>query len=252
MRAIIIGAGRGQRLRPLTDDSHKSFTEIQGKRILDWILEAFAGAGIDDVCFIEGFNGDVVREAYPQFTFRRNGDWANNNILVSLMHAEDLMDQSFITTYCDILYTPRLIRDLVAATADIALGTDTDWVSHYRYRSQHPPSDAEKLTVKDGLVTRVSRTIDAADAYGEFVGVAKFSTDGARLLREHYHRCRERFSGREFREGRVFEDAMMIHLFDEMIENGVAISHVDTHGHYREIDTHQDLELANRFWRPPQ
>ncbi len=85
MRAIIIGAGRGQRLRPLTDDSHKSFTEIQGKRILDWILEAFAGAGIDDVCFIEGFNGHVVRETYPQFTFRRNGDWANNNILVSLM-----------------------------------------------------------------------------------------------------------------------------------------------------------------------
>ncbi len=252
MRAIIIGAGRGNRLRPLTDDSHKSFTEIRGKRILNWILEAFAGAGIDDVCFIEGFNGHVVREAYPQFTFRRNGDWANNNILGSLMYAEDLMDGPFISSYCDILYTAQLIRDLIAVPAEIALGTDTDWVSHYRYRSQHPPSDAEKLTAKDGLVTRVSRTIDAADAYGEFVGVAKFSTDGAGLLREHYHRCRERCSGREFREGRIFEDAMMIHLFDEMIDKGVAMSHVDTHGHYREIDTHQDLGLANRFWRPPR
>ena len=252
MRAIIIGAGRGHRLRPLTDNSHNCFVEIQGKRIQDWILEAFAGAGIDDVCFIEGFNGHVVREAYPKFTFRRNGDWANNNILVSLMYAEDLMDRPFITSYCDILYTAQLICDLVAASVDIALGTDTDWVSHYQYRTQHPPSDAEKLTVNDGLVTRVSRAIDAADAYGEFVGVAKFSTDGARLLREHYYRCRKRYPGREFREGRVFEDAMMIHLFDEMIDKGVAMSHVDTHGHYREIDTHQDLELANRFWKPPR
>jgi len=252
MRAILIGAGCGQRLRPLADDSHKSFTEIQGKRILDWILEAFVGAGVSDVCFIEGFNGHVVRETYPEFTFRRNRDWANNNILVSLMHAEDLMDRPFITSYCDTLYTTQLISDLIAASVDIALGTDTDWVSHYQYRTQHPPSDAEKLTVNDGLVTRVSQTIDAADAYGEFVGVAKFSTDGARLLREHYYRCRKRYSGREFREGRVFEDATMIHLFDEMIDKGVAMSHVDTHGHYREIDTHQDLELANRFWRPPR
>ena len=112
----------------------------------------------------------MVREAYPRFTFRRNGDWENNNILVSLMYAEDLMDRPFISSYCDILFTAQLIRDLVAASADIVLGTDTDWVSHYRNRTQHPPSNAEKLTVKDGLVTRVSRTIDAADAYGEFVG----------------------------------------------------------------------------------
>ncbi len=73
MRAIIIGAGRGHRLRPLTDSSHTRFTKIQGKRILDWILEAFASAGIDDVCFIEGFNGHVVREAYPGSPFAATG-----------------------------------------------------------------------------------------------------------------------------------------------------------------------------------
>ena len=252
MRAIIIGAGRGHRLRPLTDDSHKCFTEIRGKRILDWILEAFAGAGIDEVCYIDGFNGEVIRQAYPHFTFRHNRDWANNNILLSLMHAEDLMDRPFITSYCDILYTARLARDLVATTADITLGTDTDWVEHYRYRTLHPPADAEKLTVEDGLVTKVSRTIAASEAYGEFIGVAKFSTAGALVLREHFHRARKSFAGQPFREGRVFEQAMMIHLLDAMIESGVAIAHVDTHGDYREIDTHQDCALAETYWRPSQ
>ena len=252
MRAIIIGAGRGQRLAPLTDDSHKTFTEIRGKRILDWILEALSGAGIDDVCYIDGFNGHVIRDAYPHFTFRKNAQWANNNILVSLMHAEDLMDEPIVTSYCDILYTAGLVKDLLACPDDIALGTDTDWVRHYSHRSEHPPADAEKMTVKDGVVTKVSRTIDAAHAYGEFTGVAKFSVEGVRLLREHYHRCKASYGGREYREGRVFENAMMIHLLDDMIEKGVRMTHVDTPGHYREIDTHQDCELAEKSWRPPE
>lgn len=252
MRAIIIGAGRGQRLAPLTDDSHKCFTEIRGKRIIDWILEALTNAGIDEICYIDGFNGHVIREAFPAFIFRRNEDWADNNILVSLMHAENLMDRPFITSYCDILYTAQLIQDLAASSADIALGTDTDWLNHYRHRTQHPPTDGEKLTVGNGLVTKVSRTLSQAETYGEFVGVAKFSLEGARLLRSHFHRCRDRYAGKVFREGRIFENAMMIHLLDEMIEHGVAMAHVDTHGNYREIDTHEDCALAESYWRPPK
>ncbi len=246
----VIGAGRGQRLAPLTDDSHKAFTEIRKKRILDWILEALRDGGIDDVCFIDGYNGDLIRRDYPDFTYVRNEDWANNNILVSLMQAEELMDRPFIISYCDILYRDHLVCDLVASPADIALGTDTDWVAHYRYRSQHPPADAEKLTVEGERVTRVSRRIDGTDAYGEFCGVAKFSLAGARLLKEHYHECRRRHAGGHFREDRQFENAMLIHLLDAMIEQGVEMHHVDTPGHYREIDTHQDCELAERFWRP--
>ncbi len=252
MRAILIGAGRGQRLAPLTDDSHKTFTEIRGKRILDWILEALRDGGVGEVCYIDGYNGDLIRHEYQQFTYVRNADWANNNILVSLMQAEALMDRPFIASYCDILYRAHLVRDLIASPADIALGTDTDWREHYRYRSQHPATDAEKLTAEGGRVTRVSRRIEAANAYGEFCGVAKFSKAGARRLKEHYHRCREHYGDRLFREDRTIENAMLINLFDEMIEQGVELNHVDTPGHYREIDTHQDCALAERYWRPDQ
>ena len=46
MRAIIIGAGRGRRLMPATAGAPKCFAKVQGKRILDWGLEALAAAGI--------------------------------------------------------------------------------------------------------------------------------------------------------------------------------------------------------------
>ena len=92
MRAIIIGAGRGQRLMPTTENAPKCFAEIRGKRILDWTIDALTAGGVTDFCFIGGYRIESVEREYPQFTFRRNPEWERNNILVSLMYAEDLMD----------------------------------------------------------------------------------------------------------------------------------------------------------------
>ncbi len=102
--------------------------------------------------------------------------------------------------------------------------------------------------MQEDLVKRINRGLDPSICYGEFIGVAKFSIDGARLLKSHYHRCQKRFAGRPFRESPVFEKSMLIHLLDEMLEKGVSMVNVDTHGNYREIDTHQDLELAEKYW----
>ena len=248
MRAIVIGAGRGQRLMPTTANGPKCFAEIRGRRILDWILGALAGGGVDDVCFVGGYRIDDVRAAYPQFTFRHNADWPNNNILASLMCAEDLMDRPFVTTYSDILYGSEIVRALIAAPGDLVLGVDTDWREHYRPRSMHPPHDAEKLIVRDGRVVRVHRAIPYEEATGEFIGVARFSARGAALLREHYRRARARHAGGPFREAASFEKAYLIHLFQDMIEHGVEFGHADTHGGYREIDTQEDMDLAQRLW----
>ena len=199
--------------------------------------------------YIDGFNGEAIRTEYPQFTYVCNADWESNNILESLMCAEAYMDVPFISTYCDILYTPALVKALVECPADIAMGMDTDWVEHYRYRTQHPPRDAEKMTVRDGLVTSVNRGLDPEIVSGEFIGVAKFTVAGSQSLREHYHRCKRAYAGGAFRGSPAFERSMLIHLLDEMIDQGAAIAHVDTPGDYREIDTHEDRALAEKHWR---
>ena len=250
MRAIIIGAGRGQRLMPTTENAPKCFAEIRGRQILDWIVDSLTEGGVTDICFIGGYRIGLVREKYPQFTFRENADWANNNILASLMHAEDLMDEPFITSYADILYSADIVHSLVASPSDIALGVVHDWIEPYRFRSQHPPDDAEKVLVADGQVTRVHRDIPTEDAYGEFIGVAKFSRAGAATLRSHFHRRRESHAGRPYREAATFEKAYLIHLLQDMIEQGVRIDQVDLQGQYREIDTQEDMDLVQTAWMP--
>jgi choline kinase len=249
MKAIIIGAGRGRRLMPTTADTPKCFAEIGGRRILDWTLAALSAGGIEQVCFIGGYQIDKVRQAYPHFTFRHNRDWEHNNILASLMHAEDQMHEPFVCCYSDILFTPDVVRRLMASDAEMSLVVDTAWHERYVHRSDHPPDDAEKVTIEAGRITRIHRDIDPAQAAGEFTGVAKFNAAGAARLREHYHRCRERFAGKPFREAAVFEKAYLIHLLQEMVEAGEHFVPVETPGGYMEIDTQQDFELARRHWR---
>lgn len=249
MRVIFIGAGRGQRLMPTTAETPKCFAEVQGKSILDWTLEAFRGNGLDDISFVGGYRIEKVRERYPEFTFRHNVDWPNNNILASLMHAEDLMDDGFICCYSDILFNADVVRRALASERDISLVVDTKWTERYVHRSEHPPDDAEKVIVDDGVVTRIDRDIDPAAAHGEYIGVAKFSSAGAALLREHYHRCRQEYAGRSFRQARSFGRAFLIQLLQEMIEAGVHMAPVNTPGQYMEIDTQQDFDLAQKYWR---
>lgn len=248
MQAIIIGAGRGARLMPTTAETPKCFAEVGDRRILDWTLHAFEENGIDRIAFIGGYQIDKVRAAYPHFTFRHNDNWANNNILASLFYAEDLMEEGFMCCYSDILFTPDVVKRLLANPDDMALVVDTDWLKRYKERTQHPPDDAEKVTVQNGAISRVHREIPTGEAHGEYIGLARFSKDGAARLREAYHHCRKEFAGRPFREAKSFEKAYLILLFQEMIENGEVFTHVDTPGGYIEVDTQQDFEYARRHW----
>jgi choline kinase len=248
MRVIVIGAGRGRRLMPTTADAPKCFAEIAGRRLLDWTLDAFRASGLERVCFIGGYQIDKVKQAYPQFDFRHNVDWEHNNILASLFCAADLMDEPFICCYSDVLFTADIVARLAASPDEMVLGVDTAWLERYVHRSDHPPGDAEKVTVANGRVTRVGRQIPEADAYGEYIGVAKFSAQGAARLRECYLACKRQFAGRPWREAHTFEKAYKILLFQEMIESGERFTHVDTPGGYIEVDTQQDFDYARRCW----
>lgn len=248
MRAIIIGAGRGSRLMPTTADTPKCFAEVGGRRLLDWTLDAFRQNDINDIVFIGGYRIECVRESYPQLTFRHNTEWQNNNILASLLYAEDLMNEPFVCCYSDVLFTSVIVERVIQSDADIALGVDSEWLVRYEHRTEHPSDDAEKVTVSNGRVTRIHREIDEDHAHGEFIGLAKFSTSGAAAFRAHYHQRREEFSGRSFREAKVFEKAYLIHLLQDMLEAGQRMLHVDTPGGYIEVDTQQDFEYARQFW----
>ena len=78
MRPILIGAGRGSRLKHRTDEIPKTLVEVMGKPMLEHILDALKEAGFarKDIVFIGGYRIEVLKARYPEFTFVENADWA--------------------------------------------------------------------------------------------------------------------------------------------------------------------------------
>lgn len=250
MRPIVIGAGRGSRLGPNTDEIPKTLVPVMGKPMLEWILDALAEGGFarKDVIFICGYKAEVVQARYPEFTYVRNTEWERNNILASLMYAREHLGGGFLSTYADIVYRGSAVKKAVASSHDKVLVNDTDWRRRYTFRTQHPETDAEKMRAEGDRIVELSRKIESEKASGEFIGVTKFSPDGANELLAAFDEAKAKWAGKTWREGRTFEKAYLINLFQEMLEGGSAFHRVDTHGGYMEIDTQQDLASAAQWW----
>lgn len=233
---------------PHTAEAPKCFAEVKGKRILDWGLDALRAGGLRDVVFIGGYRIELVQKAYPDFTFCDNADWPDNNILESLLRAEDHMSDGFVCAYSDILYTSSIIRQLMASESDITLVCDTEWRERYKQRTEHPEEDGEKMVVVDSHVTVINRTMSSEAASGEYIGVARFSPEGAASLIRAYHEARIASGNGPFLAAKTFRKAYLIDLYQHMLENGHEISASCTPGDYVEIDTNQDFQIARKEW----
>ncbi|MDP6543334.1 MAG: phosphocholine cytidylyltransferase family protein [Phycisphaerae bacterium] len=245
MKGIIIGAGRGIRMMPETKSYPKCLMDgLGGRRVLDWILDSLAGAGIDEIVFVGGYQIAKVQQACPDLRFYDNTEWPDNNILESLMCASPEMETAFVASYSDIVYRRSVARRLVSSTADVALVVDRNWQEQYEGRTHHPESQAEKVVVRDGRVVKIGKHIASDRAYGEFIGLAKFSLQGARMLHEHYWKIRDDYLSRTFHDAENIRKAYLTDMLQELVNVDVRVEPVDIHGDWAELDTPQDLARA--------
>src|ERR1700722_15616711 len=249
MRPIVIGAGRGSRLGPETDEIPKALVPVMGRPMLEWILEALSVAGFarKDVIYICGYRAEVVRARYPELTFVLNRDWEKNNILASLLCAREHLGAGFVSSSADIVYRGAAVKRAVDSPHDKVLVCDTDWRRRYVKRSQHPETDAEKMRAEGDRVVELSRRIASEKASGEFIGVTKFTPDGAREMMAAFDEAKVTWAGKTWHEGRTIEKAYLIDLIQEMLERGSAFHRGDTFGGYMEIDTEQALASAAQW-----
>jgi choline kinase/ubiquinone/menaquinone biosynthesis C-methylase UbiE len=262
MKAIIIGAGRGIRLMPETESMPKCMMDgIGGKCLLDWILDSLAHAGIDDVVFIGGYHMEKVVQAYPHLRFYHNTEWADNNVLESLMYAAPEMDTAFVASYSDIVYRRSVVQRLMDSDAEVALVVDRDWHRHCIGRTPYAESQAEKVVVEDGRVVEIGKHVPADRACGEFIGLAKFSREAACLMRDRYYQIHDDYLNRPFHKAPNIRAAYLTDMVQELVRLGVQIAPVDIWADWAELDTPQDLAwvkeqfndwgeqgLAKQFW----
>ena len=102
MHAVILAAGRGERLRPLTDTTPKCLTLVGGKPILEYELDALEAAGIKECTIVVGYRASQIIEHFgPNFkhltlNYVRNTDYATTKNLYSLWLAKDYLQSQTI------------------------------------------------------------------------------------------------------------------------------------------------------------
>ena len=249
MKGIIIGAGRGLRLMPETEDLPKCMMDsIGGQRVLDWILDSLMHAGINDIVFIGGYHIDKVRQNYPQLRFYYNTEWAENNILESLMYAAPEMDTTFVVSYSDIIYQRSVAQQLMKTNTEIALVVDRDWRRRYVGRTLHPESQAEKVIEEDRRIIEIGKHLPSDTAHGEFIGLAKFSRKAACLMKKYYCRIRKGYLCRPFHKAPNIRKAYLTDMIQELIDLGIRVEPMDIWGDWVELDTSQDLAKIKFQW----
>ncbi|MCS6914608.1 MAG: phosphocholine cytidylyltransferase family protein [Myxococcales bacterium] len=251
MKAIIVAAGMGRRLSPYTDDRPKCLVEIGGRPLLARQLEAYRAAGVQRFIIVRGYLGERLTAALqdePGIEFVDNPDFRRNNILLSLMCAEEHLAGGFFFSYADIVFRPQLVAAVRDAEGELALCIDPHYAAVYQGRTDHPIEEAELAAVRDGRVVAVGkRAVPVEQAHGEFIGLMRVSAAGAERMRQTYRQRRQEL-GLSAPYGRAprLEVAYLTDLLTDLIAQGADLRAVDTPGpgSWREIDTVQDLERA--------
>lgn len=185
MKAIILAAGRGSRMKDLTDERPKCLVELRGKALLDWQLEALRTAGITEIAIVTGYKRELLaNRGLVEF---HNARWAETNMVSSLAFAQDwLQAEPCIVSYSDIFYSPMAVQSLMTCAASLAVTYDPNWQALWTQRFGDPLLDAEtfRLTPEHNLAEIGNKPTSVDEVQGQYMGLLRFTPEGwAEVLR---------------------------------------------------------------------
>lgn len=179
MKAVILSAGQGSRLLPLTADKPKCLIEFSGRTLIDWQLDSLIANGIDDIAVVVGFRDDQVLAALARRGEQRarittifNPFYKVADNLGSVWLARQHLTGDCLILNGDTLVSPALVaRALAGARPGINVTID-----------QKPAYDEDDMKVvrdSDGRLTAIGKRLPLAQVNAESIGMILFRGDGA-------------------------------------------------------------------------
>lgn len=237
MRGVVLAAGGGTRLLPLTERRPKTMLEVcEGRSILELALQNLAAAGITDVTVVTGHAHEVIAEAAPglagrhgvDISLRFNDRFDRLNNAYSLWLVRDVLAEGALIVNGDTVHPPSVETDLLEDADDALLTLALD--THKALAEE----EMKVLLDTDGGLERISKQLEPATAAGEYIGVTKVGADPDGELASALRSTWERDPNAYYEDG-----------FQEYVDRGgrvtgVPIGRVD----WVEVDDHADLERA--------
>jgi choline kinase len=246
MRMIILAAGQGTRLRPLTDDRPKCLVPLAGKPLLEWQIECARAAGIEDITVICGYRADQLAK-YP-VTLVPNPRFETTNMVRSLFCAREHFGDGFVMSYGDIVYSPATLRRILEGTEEIGVAVDQGWRAYWEERSDDPLKDAETLRIRDdGALAEIGqRPKSLDDVQAQYIGLVAFHARGVKAITRTYDAL-EQAGGNPFGGPRSLDQLYMTDLLQGMIGHGTRLGAVPITRGWVEVDNPRDLQVAEQY-----
>lgn len=233
MKALLLAAGRGRRLSPLTDTCPKAMLPVHGKPILVKQIENLMENGISDIVVVAGYRAELVvssiAPAFPNVRIITNADFHSTNNMYSAYAARGLLGrESFIMMNSDVYCDAAVIGALLSHRAENAIVTEEG-----RYIEE-----SMKVAGERGRLTRIGKDIPRREALGVSIDVYKFSPEGNAAF---FRKCKEHIE--IGKERNLWTEVAINDILGD-----VRFAACPLDGRWAEIDTHEDLREANRLF----
>jgi choline kinase len=176
MRALILAAGRGSRMKEIGDVRPKCLVELAGQPLIARQMAALRRGGIKEIGVVRGYRAEMID--FPGLSYFNNPRWAETNMVMSLAAAAEwLRAGPVVVSYADIFYRHELVRGLAGAPGEMVIAYDRDWRRLWTRRFEDPLSDAEtfRRDASGNLIEIGGKTTRIEDIEGQYMGLLKFT-----------------------------------------------------------------------------
>ena len=251
MKSIILAAGEGNRLRPLTNEKPKCMVELFGKSLIEHQINAYTACDISDINVVTGFRSDSI--TISNVRYFKNEQYERTNMVESLFCAEEILNGDVIISYGDIIFEKNVLKQLIQSDNDFSVIIDKNWQDYWSIRSKNPLVDLEslKLDSKDNIISIGQKVKKFEEIQGQYIGLMKFSGKGVNILKDFYHECKKISEKKPnpLNDSSPFEKSFMTDLLQGLINSNYQLHSVPIHGGWLELDTIEDFETYQKLFR---
>ena len=236
MKAIILAAGKGERLMPLTSDKPKSLLELKnGITLLESQLINIYKSGIKKVIVVTGYQTEKIESKVEFYSDKYNIDikiiynpfFDISNNLISLWQARHEMASDFIIINGDDIFKESVLSGLIKYDKNEIITMVID-------RKKKYDLDDMKLIIKNEKILRVSKNIPLDEANGESIGMIRVTGKARSIVVSTMEKMVR---------NKKYMDVFYLEMIQKLINKGISVgSYEISSKDWAEIDFHPDLE----------